>query len=70
MSMGRRKAMLTWLTNLGSDGMPLLGEAPAPGAVEEVAPTAPSPAVARTAGPEAHLGGKTAAMHGLGMAPR
>ncbi|OLT12827.1 hypothetical protein BJF78_23485 [Pseudonocardia sp. CNS-139] len=66
MSGSRRKAVLTWLTNLGPDGRPLLGAPPVP------APRPPAPPVA--AAPEAlvpeEAGGKTAAAARLRIAPR
>jgi hypothetical protein len=46
MSGSRRKAMLTWLTNLGPDGKPLLGAAPA-AHEQEPAPAPPPPAAGR-----------------------
>lgn len=68
MSMSRRKAMLTWLTNPGPDGKPLLGTERAPREAAEV--TAPPAPAAEPAGADAELGGKTAAARRRRFAPR
>jgi hypothetical protein len=66
MSGSRRAAIVTWLTNVDADGRPLLGTEPPPHAVEEAAPARRA---ARRAGPEAELGGKTAAALRLQRTP-
>jgi hypothetical protein len=67
MSASRRQALRTWLTNVGPDGKPLLGEERAPREVAEPRPAAPT---GRQPAPDAELGGKSAAARRLGIAPR
>jgi hypothetical protein len=67
MSGSRRAALLAWLTDVGPDGKPLLGQEPP---VDRAAAVAPAPAGVRRAGPTAELGGKTAAGQRLHIAPR
>jgi hypothetical protein len=66
LSGSRRTAMLAWLTNLGPDGKPLLGEEQPDHELREAAPHT----AARSADPQAELGGKTVAGQRLNIAPR
>lgn len=63
LSGSRRAAMAAWLTNLGPDGKPLLGEERARREVPE------APAERRPV-PDAELGGKSAAARRLSIGPR
>jgi hypothetical protein len=61
LSDSRKDAMIRWLENLGPDGKPLLGVAPAPAAVPEAVPAEIGAEGVQDTGAEVELGSKTIA---------
>jgi hypothetical protein len=61
LSDSRKDAMIRWLENLGSDGKPLLGVAPAPAAVPEAVPAEIGAEAVQDVGAEIEPGSKTIA---------